>query len=223
MASAPSPATFKPPRRPWTQTLTVGSLCLFAALCATAWAKVNHKPQALQTGDLIFHTSKSKLSAMIASTTRSPYTHVGVVVIRRGKPWVMEAGGRVRWTALNRFKTRGAMGRYRVRRLKGGLNSAQKRKLKRVLGRYLGRPYDIKFRWGERRIYCSELPWLAYKRGLGITLAKPQRKGELFQTYNPLLRAYLARYFRRNGPDLEELIISPARLFQSESLRDVAQ
>jgi len=45
--------------------------------------------------------------------------------------------------------------------------------------RFLGRPYDPLFGWGDDRIYCSELVVKAYERGAGVALGKRQRVGDL--------------------------------------------
>ena len=61
----------------------------------------------LETGDLIFQTSKTKVALTVFGSTGSVLTHVGLIVMRRGKPWVMEAVGPVKYTPLNQFVNRG--------------------------------------------------------------------------------------------------------------------
>ena len=41
-----------------------------------------------QNGDIIFHISKSSQSKAIQIATKSPYSHVGIVYIKDGKPYV---------------------------------------------------------------------------------------------------------------------------------------
>jgi hypothetical protein len=174
-------------------------------------------PRALQTGDLVFHTSRSRLALMIASVTRSPLTHVGVVVVEDGVPWVIEARGKVRKTSLAAFERRGVGRIMHVRRLRQGLDAGQQRRLAAWLRGVRGRPYDIAFRWGSERFYCSELAWWAYRAALGIELVAPQRKRDLYRADNPLLRRYVARY-HRGGLRLDEPIVSPAWLAGSTAL-----
>ena len=38
-----------------------------------------------QTGDIIFHTSKSSQSIVIQKATASPYSHMGMIVYKNGK------------------------------------------------------------------------------------------------------------------------------------------
>ncbi len=49
------------------------------------------RPIDLRDGDLVFQTSRSMQSKAVALATRSHLTHMGVVFIDRGEPWVLEA------------------------------------------------------------------------------------------------------------------------------------
>ena len=44
-----------------------------------------------QTGDIIFHTSKSAQSLVIQKATHSPYSHMGMIVMKQGQALVLEA------------------------------------------------------------------------------------------------------------------------------------
>ena len=54
-------------------------ICMCGAICNAA---------ALRDGDIIFHTSRSAQSLAIQRATHSPYSHVGVIFLRDGKPFV---------------------------------------------------------------------------------------------------------------------------------------
>ena len=54
-----------------------------------------------QTGDIIFHISKSQQSLVIQQATDSPYSHMGMIVNKNGQTWVLEAIQPVQYTALN--------------------------------------------------------------------------------------------------------------------------
>ena len=73
-------------------------------LTACAWA-AGHAAAAdgWRDGDIIFHTSRSSQSAAIQRATHSPYSHVGVVFFRDGKPYVFEAIATVRYTPDDPF------------------------------------------------------------------------------------------------------------------------
>ncbi|WP_265733451.1 YiiX/YebB-like N1pC/P60 family cysteine hydrolase [Acinetobacter sp. ANC 3832] len=56
--------------------------------------------QQFETGDIIFQTSKSAQSVVIQKATHSPYSHMGMIVKKQGKLWVLEAIQPVKYTAL---------------------------------------------------------------------------------------------------------------------------
>ena len=72
-------------------------LALFVVLFLAASADA---ATPLRDGDIIFHTSRSAQSAAIQRATHSPYSHMGVVLYRDGKPFVFEAIATVRYTPL---------------------------------------------------------------------------------------------------------------------------
>jgi uncharacterized protein YycO len=174
----------------------------------------------LQTGDLVFQTTRGRLAAVIHAATLSKFTHVGFVVMRKGKARVLEANGPVRMTRLDRFIRRGVGRRVVIKRVRGGLSRTQKRRLVRAGRRHLGVRYDPGFRWSDRRMYCSELVWKAYRRGIGLTLAKPQTMADLYSPYNPIVRVFARRTYGKRLP-LKERIVSPKRLFDSAKLETI--
>jgi hypothetical protein len=171
---------------------------------------------AVAPGDLVFQTSRSSQSAIIAEVTRSPWTHVGVVFERRGQPWVLEAVEPVRWTRFDRWRERGEGGRYIVRRLPRPLTEDELRALRREGVRLLGRRYDARFEWSDRRMYCSELVWKIFERALDVRLTEPQRWSEL--PLSPRARA-LAR--RRLGRMPRGIVVTPTALVDSPRLATV--
>jgi hypothetical protein len=51
-------------------------------------------------GDIVFQTSRSSQSLAIQAATHSPYSHMGMVLMRGDKPFVLRSrGGRIRWTS----------------------------------------------------------------------------------------------------------------------------
>src|SRR5262245_61817018 len=119
-------------------------------------------------GDIVFHTSRSAQSEAIQRATHSAYSHMGLVFLRDGVPYVLEAVETVRYTPLDRWIARGAGGRYAVKRLRRALAAADAAKLRAAAKAFAGKPYDPYFAWSDERIYCSELVWKAYQRALGI-------------------------------------------------------
>ena len=132
----------------------------------------------LETGDIIAHTSTSSQSKLIQIGTTSKYSHIGVVVFRENKPFVIEAISTVQYTPLRKFIDRGKGGKYTILRYKdkerGGLTPQEKNKLRQAIPKYQGKGYDLAFRWSNEKQYCSELVWKLYQ-DVGITL-NPTRK-----------------------------------------------
>jgi uncharacterized protein YycO len=176
--------------------------------------------EALRDGDIIFHTSRSAQSLAIQRATRSPYSHVGVIILRDGKPFVYEAIATVRYTPLDKWTARGDQGRYVVKRLKAALTGEQSRKLRAAAVRYEGRPYDLYFEWSDERIYCSELVWKMYHDALGIEIGSRQRLEE-FDLSDPAVKAKMRERYGNRVP-LKEPVISPGEQFASPLLRTVA-
>ncbi len=172
----------------------------------------------LQPGDVVFQDSGSSQSAIIREVTRSPWSHVGVVVPHRGRLEVLEASGTVRWTAFPDWRAR-ARGAVLVRRSRRPLRASDVAALVRVAATLEGRPYDARFEWGDRRIYCSELVYLLYERALGRRLVTPQRWREL--RLGPRGEALARRRLGRT-PHPNARVVTPAALAEAASLVTVA-
>jgi uncharacterized protein YycO len=170
----------------------------------------------LRDGDIIFHTSRSAQSQAIQRATHSPYSHVGLVFHRDGKPFVFEAIATVRYTPLAQWTARGTGGEYVVKRLKMPLTSAQAAKLRAAAEKHAGKPYDLYFEWSDARIYCSELVWKAYQDALGVELGARQKLRE-FDLSDPTVRSKMRERYGDNVP-MNEPVISPAALFDSREL-----
>jgi uncharacterized protein YycO len=173
----------------------------------------------LRDGDIIFHTSRSAQSAAIQRATHSPYSHMGVILYRDGKPFVFEAIATVRYTPLESWKARGDGGHYRVKRLKRPLEPAELKKLRVAAKSYEGKPYDLYFEWSDERIYCSELVWKMYRDAMGIEIGELQELRE-FDLTDPAVKAKVHERYGKNVP-LDERVISPASMFDSPLLQTV--
>jgi hypothetical protein len=190
------------------------ALLLFVLLCvcpaelcsASAW----------RDGDIIFHTSRSSQSVAIQRASRSPWSHMGMIIHRDGKPYVFEAIATVRYTPLEKWIARGEKGHFVVKRLAAGLTDQQAAKLRKAASAYEGKPYDLYFEWSDDRIYCSELVWKVYHRALGIELG-PRQKLREFDLSDPAVRAKMRERYGDSVP-LAEPVISPAAMFSAKSL-----
>jgi hypothetical protein len=191
-------------------------LKVFACFSLLLDASSSWAAPALRDGDIIFHTSRSAQSAAIQRATHSPYSHVGIVFLRDGKPFVFEAIATVRYTPLDAWIARGDGGRYVVRRLKTALTPAQTAKLRASARQFEGKPYDLYFEWSDERIYCSELVWKMYEQALGVKLGALQKLRE-FDLTDPVVKARMRERYGANVP-LGEPVISPGAQFDSPLL-----
>lgn len=194
-------------------TRALACLLLSFACAAQAWA---YTPK---EGDLLFQTSRSAQSVAIQKATHSPYSHVGMLLFHKGRPFVFEAVGPVKFTPLAKWEARGKNGRYVAKRARKPLPPAAIATLHRLAARYAGKPYDFTFEWSDRRMYCSELVWKLYK-GAGITLAPLARLGS-FDLSDPVVRKIMKQRYGSHVP-LDEPVIAPSALFDSPLLITVA-
>ena len=188
----------------------------FVLLVYACSASAQYVPQ---DGDIIFQTSLSSQSYAIQTATKSRYSHVGIVYLNQGAPYVYEAVGPVKTTPLDQWIKRGEKGHFVVKRLKNAndvLTGKAVERMKSLGARYEGKPYDLTFEWSDDRIYCSELVWKIYKQALNIEIGTLQ-KMEDFDLSDPKVRFKVKERFGDNIP-LEETVISPASIFNSSQL-----
>jgi hypothetical protein len=174
---------------------------------------------AVRDGDVIFQTSRSSQSEAIQRATHSPYSHMGIIFVRAGQPYVLEASATVRYTPLNEWIARGKDSKYVLKRLRTPLTDAQVGKLRQAATQFEGRAYDLTFEWSDSKIYCSELVWKIYDRALRVQLGKLQRLRE-FDLSDPAVRTKMKERYGEKVP-LDSPVISPASMFKTEALMDV--
>jgi hypothetical protein len=148
-------------------------------------------------GDLIFQTSQSRQSAAILAATGSHFTHMGIVHLREGEPYVIEAYRTVEETPLVEWIARGDGDRYSLYRV-DRLSPAQATTAIEAALAYIGRPYDPFFRDGDDAIYCSELVRLAFASA-GVELGDEETVGDL-DVDSPAVRAIFAERWQKH-PD----------------------
>ena len=167
----------------------------------------------VREGDVIFQTSKSQQSPLIQIGTRSKITHCGIIVMRGGKPYVLETLKTLVLTPLDKFIARGEDGKYWIKR-------SSRENIKIKYAKYLGKPYDLAFKFDNGRFYCSELVYDIYQKQLGIQLAEPRQVKDyliLFTDRLPKIR----RAMKRRGISKEQYAIAPVDIFNSEYLESV--
>ena len=171
-----------------------------------------------KNGDIIFHTSKSNQSKMISEITKSKLTHVGIIFINKGKPYVFEAVQPVKITPLNQWIKRGVSTKYIVMRSKKILSNDELLSMKSYGEKQIGKDYDIKFQWSNNKMYCSELVYKIYEEA-DIKLCSKHT----FKQYNlnseSAKNAIKKRY--GNNINLNETVVTPVDLRKSNKLKVV--
>ena len=136
-----------------------------------------------------------------------------------GKWQVFEAVQPVKLTPLADWVARGQGGHFVTKRLRDAaavLTAAALARLKAAGQPMLGHNYDLYFGWSDDRIYCSELIWKVYERGLGRRLGQLQQLRD-FDLSSPAVRAKLQERYGNRLP-LTETVISPVSIFRSPEL-----
>lgn len=189
----------------------ITSIGLFAFFIGRgAYYMVRNATYKPQHGDVIFHVSKSSQSAAIKLGTLSRYSHCGIIIMKNGKPFVLEAENGVELTPMSKWLKRGRMwDHYRVMRL----NDEQKLSLPYSLG---GK-YDRAFRFNNGRYYCSELVWELYKKN-NILLCDTKQLKEYHFLSLPLVKNKI----KERKFNLDQYVVAPVDLVKSHKLHTVS-
>ena len=181
-----------------------------------------YKPD-VRDGDIIFHYSRSEQSQALKEAIGSPYTHMGIIFIRDGKPHVFEAAKTVRLTGLKTWIKQGENDHYVIKRLKEAdkyLTQDGLRKLHAVAKTFNRKVYDSQFSWSDEKMYCSELVWKVYERALGLRIGNLEKMRD-FNLGSLIVREAAQKRFGTNVP-LDETVVSPVSMFNSPLLETVA-
>jgi hypothetical protein len=184
------------------------------------------KPSAdqLHNGDIIFQISRSSQSAAIQIATHSKYSHMGMIFFKDGKPYVFEAVRTVQYTPLKQWIDGGDGGHYVIKRLRNAdkvMTPQAIEKLKSVAENFQGKPYDLIFEWSDDHIYCSELVWKIYDRGISIQVGQLKKLRD-FDLSNDAVKKKMKERYGDQIP-LNEMVISPGDMFSSELLKTISE
>jgi uncharacterized protein YycO len=87
--------------------------------------------------------------------------------------------------------------------------------------KFKGKSYDIYFEWSDEKIYCSELVWKIYKEVLDVEIGELQKLKE-FDLTNDIVKNKMKERYGNKIP-LDEKVISPAKMFESDKLITVLE
>ena len=176
----------------------------------------------IRNADIIFQTSKSNQSKAIQLATKSQYSHVGIIYKKGLNFYIYEAVQPVKLTPLNEWINRGENKHYVVKRLINAdrvLTSDKLKKIREIENMFINTEYDIYFDWSDKKMYCSELVWKVYKRALNLEIGKLEKLKD-FDLSSPQVKKILKERYGNNIP-LNEIVISPVSIFNSEKLETI--
>ena len=163
--------------------------------------------QDYKEGDIVFQISKSQQSPLIQYATGSLWSHCGIIIMKNGKPYVLEASNVVKLTPLDEWTRKGRFHTFIQCRVKDEPIRINYRK-------YLGISYDLQFDLNNRKYYCSELVWEIYKKQFGIELCAPRPLSE----YHTL---GLSKVMKKRGIKESFLFVAPSDLLNSNYLKGI--
>ena len=167
----------------------------------------------VREGDVIFQTSKSQQSPLIQIATRSKITHCGIIVMKNGKPYVLETLKTLVLTPLDKFIARGVDSKYWLKR-------SNKENIKIKYDSYLSKPYDLAFKFNNGKFYCSELVYDIYKNQLGIELCEPKKVSTYLILGADKLPA-IKKAMEKRGITQNQYAVAPVDIFESKYLESI--
>jgi uncharacterized protein YycO len=189
---------------------------LFMSIIITLFGCDNNEK--FKNGDIIFHTSKSSQSKMIQDVTESKFSHVGIIYIKDGETYVLEAIQPVKITPLNEFINRGVDSKYAVSRYNKDLNENQLKRMFEYGYSQLGKNYDLKFEWSEDKMYCSELVYKIYESA-GIKLCGVNKFSDYDISSNEIQNEINRRY--KTKININEPVVTPVDLYKTSSVHTI--
>lgn len=173
-------------------------------------------------GDIIFQASSSRQTRAIQLATHSQWSHVGIILRRNNGLFVYEAVQPVKYTPLAVWLSKSLDGIFAVKRLINSDNILHEKniqKIKNTAEKELGKNYDIHFGWSDEKLYCSEYVWKIYDRAMNIKIGDLQKLRDFDLTDPEVKKVMEERY--GSSPPLEEDVISPVSIFNSDKLKQI--
>lgn len=167
-------------------------------------------------GDVLLQHLPSKLGSVITDITDSQYSHCGIVMLQEGRLHVLEAIGPVRIVSIGKWIRQGHRRQFTQLRPEN-LSQDQIADVILEAKKMLGRPYDIQYELDDKKIYCSELVYKAFRRALDIEVGKRQTLGEL--NWKPHTK--FIRVITGGELPLERVMVTPESLVRGQHLKFV--
>ena len=143
---------------------------------------------------------------MIKAATLSRWTHCGMVVMKGGKPHVVEA-----WKTCQCIPFETWIARDKNEYIVVRPDRFKDKDITVPYKKYLGKPYDLQFRFNNGKTYCSELCWLLYKDITGEELSEPKEMRDWHFLSFPKIKNEI----KKRGMKLDDKMVAPVDLVTS--------
>lgn len=211
-------------------------LCLFvfvligAAAVYVTYNGPDNLEQRIQNGDIVFQTTRNEQSAAIIAATGSVITHMGIAAKdENGSVSIVETGSVVRSVPLKQWIEKGQAGRVAVKRVVE-VDDAKGEKIVAAAKSFTGRPYDAFFYMDDKRLYCSELVYKAYKAN-DIAVGRVEKVADL-NVDNAIAKSLIEKRMATHplcakGKEgcwrkiMAEEIVTPSSIYHDESLETI--
>jgi hypothetical protein len=201
----------------WAKIWRYGLLLIFVYIivdifCIPFYWSSQYKPQ---VGDFIFESLiPIELVRTIEGTTNSEFSHVGIVKQKNDGSWVVvEAMDGVEETPLWQYIAQSRWDHFAVYRLRPEYRGFIPAFMKEI-EKYYGRPYDYRYAMDDASIYCSELPYKAFKSVSGRELGALKTLGQLnWKPYESTIRK-----LDGGSLPLDRVMITPVDLSKAPEL-----
>jgi len=160
---------------------------------------------------------------MVRALTGSRWTHMGVIFNEPAGPLVLEAVSPVRKTPFRSWVNHGRDHLYVVKRLREAdarLPSDVVQKMRKLSVAWLGRPYDLRFRWDDDALYCSELAYKLFDRAAQVRLGKLERAMDMNLNDERVQKALRSRFADAKF-EPTETVVTPDSIFNDDQLLNV--
>lgn len=148
---------------------------------------------------------------------------MGVVFMEPTGAFVLEAVSPIRKTPLASWVAHGRGQRCAVKRLRDAdtrLPPDVIEKMRHVGAEWIGRPYDVRFRWDDQSLYCSELAYKLFDLAAGIRVGTLQKAADM-NLDDPRVQQALQKRFADAKFDPNETVVTPDSIFNDPQLVDV--
>lgn len=203
------------------------SFALLSALAFFIWKSYNITQDVedynakAETGDLIFQTQVGRSQSLaIQASTLSPYNHVGIVSVEKGRVYVYEASSSVRKVKIEDFvKRKGTGDRFVVYRHED-LEEGNQQRIISYARASLGKGYDTYLSWTNSRMYCSELAYKAFAYA-GYDLEDTREIGDM--KFALLIGSLIPHGYRSSQFNMSHEVVAPSHLARDNNFEKVFQ